>query len=68
MMVLLVNTGSPAWEAEMKVGDILLEINGHPVNIIQDYYMATAGCHGRQMPLKINRKGVEMTLMVTFGN
>lgn len=28
MMVLLVNTESPAWFAEMKVGDILLEING----------------------------------------
>ena len=28
MMVLLVNTDSPAWHANMKVGDILLEING----------------------------------------
>jgi S1-C subfamily serine protease len=28
MMVLLVNTDSPAWHANMKVGDILLEVNG----------------------------------------
>ena len=28
MMVLLVNTDSPAWLAEMKVGDVLLEIEG----------------------------------------
>jgi len=28
MMVLLVNTESPAWHAEMKVGDILLEVDG----------------------------------------
>jgi len=28
MMVLLVNTESPAWLAEMKVGDVLMEIEG----------------------------------------
>ena len=28
MMVILVNTESPAWHGEMKVGDILLEIDG----------------------------------------
>ena len=28
MMVLLVNTESPAWKADMKVGDVLLAING----------------------------------------
>ena len=34
MLVLLVNTESPAWLAEMKVGDILLEIDGHTINKI----------------------------------
>ena len=34
MMVLLVNTESPAWQADMKVGDILLEIDGRPINMI----------------------------------
>ena len=28
MMVLLVSTESPAWHADMKIGDILLEIEG----------------------------------------
>ena len=34
MMVLLVNTESPAWHGEMKVGDVLLEIDGQPINLI----------------------------------
>ena len=38
MMVLLVNTESPGWQADMKVGDIILEINGQPVNLIGEYY------------------------------
>ena len=46
MMVLLVNTESPAWQAEMKVGDILLEIDGTIINKIQDFYAAVEGKHG----------------------
>ena len=46
MMVLLVNTESPAWQADMKVGDILLEINGRPVNLIGDLYAAVENTHG----------------------
>ena len=38
MMVLLVNTDSPAWHGEMKVGDILMEIDGKPINVINDLY------------------------------
>jgi len=34
MMITLVNTESPAWHADMKVGDILMEIDGQPINII----------------------------------
>lgn len=32
MMVILVNTESPAWHGEMKVGDVLLEIEGRQIN------------------------------------
>ena len=38
MIVLLVNTDSPAYEADMKAGDILLEIDGREINLIEDYY------------------------------
>ena len=57
MMVLLVNTESPAWNADMKVGDILLEIEDKPINMIADYYHAIAGAHGKTLKFKINRKG-----------
>ena len=43
MMVLLVNTESPAWQGDMKVGDILLEIDGQPINIIGDLHKAVDG-------------------------
>ena len=42
MMVLLVNTESPAWHAGLKVGDIILDIDGIKVNNITDYYGALA--------------------------
>ena len=66
MMVLLVNTESPCWQAEMKVGDILLEIDGKPINMINDLYGAIAGAHGRTLAFKVNRKGFETICHVTF--
>ena len=57
MMVLLVNTESPAWQADMKVGDILLEIDGRPINLINDFYEAVAGAHGKTLTFTVNRKG-----------
>ena len=46
MMVLMVVTESPAWHANMKVGDIVLEIDGRQIDQIDDYYKAVAGKHG----------------------
>ena len=57
MIVLLVNTESPAWLAEMKVGDILLEIDGQPINRIQDYYRMMDGRKNTTVLFKISRKG-----------
>ena len=45
MMVLLVNSEAPAWVAHMKVGDVLLEIDGAIINKIADYRAAVAGKH-----------------------
>lgn len=66
MMILLVNTESPAWHAEIKVGDILLEINGKPINVITDLYSAVESAHGKTLSFKINRKGMEVTTYVNF--
>ena len=66
MMVLLVNTESPAWHADMKVGDILLEIDGKPINKIGDLYGAVAGVHGKTLAFKVNRKGQEIICFMSF--
>jgi C-terminal processing protease CtpA/Prc len=57
MMVILVNTESPAWHGEMKVGDVLLEIEGRPINQIKDYYESVNGAHGKRLRFLVNRKG-----------
>ena len=57
MMVILVNTESPAWHGEMKVGDVLLEIEGRPINQIKDYYESVTGAHGKRLRFLVNRKG-----------
>ena len=66
MMVLLVNTESPAWHADMKVGDILLEIDGQPINKIGHLQAAIANAHGKTMPFKISRKGQVITCYIQF--
>ena len=37
MIILLVNTDSPSYNAGIKAGDVLLKINGNGVNNIKDY-------------------------------
>ena len=50
----------------MKVGDILMEIEGKPVNLINELYDAIADAHGKSLAFKINRKGAEVLCYVTF--
>ena len=64
MMVLLVNTDSPAWLAEMKVGDILLEIDGKPINKIADYKAAVQNAKGKKLSFVVIRKGQNFLLYV----
>ena len=66
MMVLLVNSDSPAWAGEMKVGDILMEIDGREINLINDLYDAVSGAQGRTLTFKVIRKGQELLCRVSF--
>ena len=58
MIILLVNTESPAWKGDLKVGDIIMEIDGQRINNIKDYQGAIEN-YQSGMPLKITfvRKG-----------
>lgn len=64
MMVILVNTESPAWHGEMKVGDILLEIDGKQINQIKDYNEAVKNANGKRIGFLVNRKGQNLMLYV----
>ncbi len=66
MMILLVNSQSPAWHSDMKVGDILMEVNGNQINTIKDYQMAVADMNEKSVELTIDRKGQTMKLSVSF--
>ena len=57
---------SPAYKADLKVGDILLEINGQEINTIKDYNVAMADCHDKTASLLIDRKGQTIQLKVSF--
>ena len=65
MMVLLVNSESPAWHAGLKVGDILLEIDGQKINNINDYYAAMSS-RSKKKNFLIIRNGEERTFEVNL--
>jgi S1-C subfamily serine protease len=67
MMILLVNTESPAYHANIKVGDVLLEANGQTINNITHYQDALRGAFGKKVALKIDRKGVVSIIEVQLG-
>lgn len=67
MMIVLVNTDSPAWHSNIKVGDILLEVNSQAVNNITHYQDALRGAFGQKVPFKIDRKGVVSIVEVQLG-
>ena len=66
MMILLVNTDSPAWHAGLKVGDILLEIDNQPINNISDYYSAIADVGKKRRLFRVMRNGDERLFEVVF--
>lgn len=66
MAILMVNTESPAWHAGLKMGDIILEVDGEKVNNINDYYGAIAKKGKGERELKILRSGEEIMIKVSF--
>lgn len=64
MIMMLVNTDSPAWHADLKVGDVLLSIDERPVNKIADYYAAIEGKHGQKVEFVVERRGQKFSISV----
>ena len=68
MEIVLVNSDSPAWHAGVKLGDILIEIDGKEVNNINDYRRALSlAKENPTAEFKINRTGVIKVLEVKLG-
>ena len=72
MEIVLVNTSSPAWHAGIKHGDVLLEINGKPINNINDYRvhlqqaLTSESGAKNEVNFKISRKGKMKEVVVLF--
>ena len=67
MSVLLVNSESPASIAGLKVGDVILKLNGIEVNNIQDFNRALASFKpGEQAFVTVSRYGEVLELPVMF--
>jgi len=64
-LVAEVTPGSPADEAGVKSGDVILEFNGKPVNDSRHLKLQTAQiAPGREVPLKVSRDGKIKSLEV----
>ena len=60
----LVQAGSPAWEADLQKGDVILEVNGNKIYSFSDLFVEVAFSDPKGAKLKINRSGQEMDLTV----
>jgi serine protease DegQ len=68
LLVVSVTSGSPAAEAGILIGDILLEFDGHPVASPEDLLDLLVGDRvGRSVSLKALRGGASAQLNVTVG-
>ena len=64
MIVLIVNSGSPAEASGIKRGDVILEIEGQKIQNIGDYRTATAP--GGKLSFKVMREREELKIDVTL--
>jgi len=64
MLILIVNSESPAAKSKLKSGDIILEINGKPVNNIKEYNAAVGSEKGIALHILIEREGETKEVVV----
>ncbi|MCB9650750.1 MAG: site-2 protease family protein [Deltaproteobacteria bacterium] len=63
--VLQVQDGSPAAEAGLKEGDLILGVGGVPFEAVGDLLKATGSSEGRPLALDVERGGVKQVIEVT---
>ncbi len=68
LLIIAVTPGSPADSAGILVGDVLLEVDGHPVANPEDLLDMLVGDRvGKALPMKLIRGGAAQTVTVTVG-
>jgi membrane-associated protease RseP (regulator of RpoE activity) len=66
LQILALRKGSPAYEADILPGDLLLKLGDKDVDDIQVYHAAIAGAAGRTVDVEIFRDGKRLSKQVTF--
>ena len=66
-MVLSVEADGPADKGGILLGDVLVEIGGHPIGDTDDVQTALRGSIGRELPVVILRGGARAELQVRPG-
>ncbi|MBN2005955.1 MAG: site-2 protease family protein [Anaerolineae bacterium] len=60
-----VNPGSPAEQANVQVGDVIVALNGNPVEASGDVQLYTAKAAGSSIELSLEREGTPLTVSLT---
>jgi regulator of sigma E protease len=63
--VLRVVPGMPAAEAGLRVGDVVVEVDGRPVRTLEEMQWALTGKAGQRLPIVVQRDGQRVRLVVT---
>ena len=61
----VVNEGSPAFEAGLKPGDVILEIDDYPIQRWLDVLTMVKESDGKELVIRVGREGVEQDVRVT---
>ena len=67
-MIVTVDRDAPAWSAGLRPGDVLLELNGQPVDGVDVLRRRLRDCYaGTSITLRVRRRGEDMSFAVALG-
>ncbi len=68
-MIVTVDRDAPAWSAGLRPGDVLLELNGQPVDGVDVLRRRLRDCYaGLSVTLRVRRRGEDMSFAVALGD
>jgi len=65
VLVVSVEKGSPAAQAGLQAGDIIVEVDGKPLKGVHTLLHAIGLDIGRRLEMRVNRAGAELSIVVT---